>query len=248
MRFLRFQDILLIPLSPSLCRTKDDDSLSLSSVEEVVNSPAPRGSQKKDEPWFSCHDSGDPNLISIEKLLLNPGRKRRPRRIVIVIRGLPGSGKTHIAKLIKDKEVEMGGSAPRILSIDDYFTSETDEIITCPQTGKDINLKSMVYEYEKEMEEKYLQYLLKSYKKTVADGYFDFIIVDAVYPKMSSVLEFTSHAKDKGFVVSISSPSCVCRLRTNPHHSPRSSLTFAPWSWRWKSVLSRTSTAARKRN
>lgn len=123
-------------------------------------------------------------------------------RILVVIRGLPGSGKTHIAKLIKDKEVEMGGSAPRILSIDDYFTTETDEVTTCPTTGKDINLKSMVYEYEAEMEEQYLQYLLKAYKKTVSDGYFDFIVVDAVYPKMSSVLEIITHGKSKGFVVS----------------------------------------------
>lgn len=122
------------------------------------------------------------------------------------MRGLPGSGKTHLAKLIKDKEVEMGGSAPRILSIDDYFTTETDEIITCPTTGKDINTKTMVYEYEKEMEEQYLQYLFKSYKKTVSDGYFDFIIVDAVYPRMKNVREIASHAKSNGFV------SYICSL------------------------------------
>jgi hypothetical protein len=36
-------------------------------------------------------------------------------------RGLPGSGKSHIAKKLKDAEVEEGGDAPRIHSIDDYF-------------------------------------------------------------------------------------------------------------------------------
>lgn len=41
------------------------------------------------------------------------------------MRGPPGSGKSYIAKLIKDKETEMGGSA-RIISVDDYFTTETD--------------------------------------------------------------------------------------------------------------------------
>lgn len=39
------------------------------------------------------------------------------------MRGPPGSGKSYISKLIKDKEHEMGGSA-RILSIDDYFAIE----------------------------------------------------------------------------------------------------------------------------
>lgn len=97
----------------------------------------------------------------------------------------------------------MGGSAPRILSIDDYFTTETDEVVTCPNTGKDINKKSMLYEYEAEMEGQYLQYLLKAFKKTISDGYFDFIIVDAVYQQLSPVIDIVTHARTKGFVVSI---------------------------------------------
>lgn len=43
------------------------------------------------------------------------------------MRGLPGSGKSHVARLIKNKETEVGGPGKvRILSIDDYFTSEHD--------------------------------------------------------------------------------------------------------------------------
>lgn len=42
----------------------------------------------------------------IEDLLSPPGRFSRPPRIVIILRGPPGSGKTTLAKLIKDKEVE----------------------------------------------------------------------------------------------------------------------------------------------
>lgn len=45
------------------------------------------------------------------------------------MRGAPGSGKSYISKMIKDKEQEMGGSA-RILSIDDYFMTETDSETT----------------------------------------------------------------------------------------------------------------------
>lgn len=61
-------------------------------------------------------------------------------RIVVIMRGPPGSGKTHLAKLIKDKEIEMGGSAPRILNIDDYFTTDIDEEKTCPETGKKVKI------------------------------------------------------------------------------------------------------------
>lgn len=50
-----------------------------------------------------------------------------PIRLVFLLRGLPGSGKSHLAKLIKNKETEIGGTGKvRILSIDDYFTSEAD--------------------------------------------------------------------------------------------------------------------------
>lgn len=41
----------------------------------------------------------------IEDILSPPGRFSRPARIVIILRGPPGSGKTTLAKLIKDKEV-----------------------------------------------------------------------------------------------------------------------------------------------
>lgn len=44
-------------------------------------------------------------VTMIEDLLSPPGRNTRPPRLVIIMRGPPGSGKTFLAKLIKDKEV-----------------------------------------------------------------------------------------------------------------------------------------------
>lgn len=46
-------------------------------------------------------------VTSIDDLLSPPGRYNRPSRIVIILRGPPGSGKTFLAKLIKDKEVKF---------------------------------------------------------------------------------------------------------------------------------------------
>ena len=39
--------------------------------------------------------------VSVEDLLCNPGRKTRPEHLVVILRGLPGSGKSHVAKLLK---------------------------------------------------------------------------------------------------------------------------------------------------
>ena len=45
----------------------------------------------------------------------------RAPKIVIIFRGLPGSGKSFVAKSIKSQESSYGSEAPRILALDDYF-------------------------------------------------------------------------------------------------------------------------------
>ncbi|XP_045481187.1 uncharacterized protein LOC123685507 isoform X2 [Harmonia axyridis] len=141
------------------------------------------------------------NVTQIDELLNAPGRFNRPQRIVIILRGPPGSGKTYLAKMIKDKEVENGGSTPRILSLDDYFMVEQEKEVI--EDGKRIKLKEMVYEFEAEMEESYRNSLMKSFKKTITDGYFPFIIVDDVNDKIKYFGEMWSFAKQNGFQVYI---------------------------------------------
>lgn len=82
------------------------------------------------------------NTISVNEILLKPGRQTRPKNIVVILRGPPGSGKSYVAKLIKQKEIEQGGdkSAPRILSIDDYFMIEDDIEEKCPKTGRKVSI------------------------------------------------------------------------------------------------------------
>lgn len=55
----------------------------------------------------------------IEDIINPPGRFNRPPRIVIILRGPPGSGKTYLARLIKDKEV--------FLTYKHYFTNSSIE-------------------------------------------------------------------------------------------------------------------------
>jgi YLP motif-containing protein 1 len=62
-----------------------------------------------------------PTVDALSLLSPGPGRTGRPKRIAVLLRGLPGSGKSHVARLMREKEVAAGGEPPRILSLDDYF-------------------------------------------------------------------------------------------------------------------------------
>jgi hypothetical protein len=60
-------------------------------------------------------------LMQVDDLINPPGRYMRPPKIVVIFRGLPGSGKSFVAKNIKSQESSYGSEAPRILALDDYF-------------------------------------------------------------------------------------------------------------------------------
>ncbi|KAG8198182.1 hypothetical protein JTE90_006927 [Oedothorax gibbosus] len=170
----------------------------------------------------------------IDDLLMPPKRTTRPKQIVIVLRGIPGSGKTHVAKLIKDKEVENGGSAPRILSLDDYFMAEQEVNDIDPDTGKKVKRKEFKYEYEAEMEETYRSSLFKSFKKTIDDRFFPFIIVDAINNKTKHYEQYWSYAKPRGFEVYIaeldSQDPNIC-FKRNTHERTLEDITKLLITW-----------------
>lgn len=60
-------------------------------------------------------------LPDVLELVQAPSRAKRPKRIAVILRGPPGSGKSYLARKLRDAEVAAGGEAPRIHSIDDYF-------------------------------------------------------------------------------------------------------------------------------
>ncbi|XP_070705299.1 YLP motif-containing protein 1 [Pempheris klunzingeri] len=142
-----------------------------------------------------------PEFKNIDDILKPPGRLSRPERIVIIMRGLPGSGKSHVAKLIRDKEVDCGGAPPRVLVLDDYFMTEVEKVEKDPDTGKRVKTKVLEYEYEPEMEDTYRSSMLKTFKKTLDDGFFPFIILDTINDRVKHFDQFWSAAKTKGFEV-----------------------------------------------
>ncbi|KAH8274454.1 hypothetical protein KR026_007828 [Drosophila bipectinata] len=173
------------------------------------------------------------NTISVDEVLLPPGRLTRPKRICIILRGPPGCGKSHVARLIKDKELEMGGANPRILSIDDYFIIENDYEEKCPKTGKKIPKKEILYEYDDTMEDTYMQYLLKSFKKTLSDNLYDFIIVDCNNNSLRTLNEFYCHAKDSNFVPYVVDLHCdleTC-LGRNSHQRTKNDIQVVLDNW-----------------
>ncbi|KAJ8008657.1 hypothetical protein DPEC_G00080700 [Dallia pectoralis] len=160
-----------------------------------------------------------PETKNVEDLLKPPGRETRPERVVIIMRGLPGSGKSHVAKLIRDKEVECGGTPPRVLGLDDYFMTEVEKMEKDPDTGKRFKTKGLEYEYEPEMEDTYRNSMFKTFKKTLDDGFFPFIIIDAINDRVKYFDQFWSAAKTKGFEVylaEITSDNQTCAKR-NTH-------------------------------
>ncbi|KAL8168528.1 UNVERIFIED_CONTAM: hypothetical protein K2H54_000533, partial [Gekko kuhli] len=166
--------------------------------EERMSIPAPSIPR---QPPPAPRVEKKPESKNVDDILKPPGRESRPERIVIIMRGLPGSGKTHVAKLIRDKEVECGGAAPRVLSLDDYFITEIEKEERDPDTKKRVKKKVLEYEYEADMEEVYRASMFKTFKKTLDDGFFPFIILDAINDKVRHFEQFWSAAKTKGFEV-----------------------------------------------
>jgi len=56
----------------------------------------------------------------------------------------------------------------------------------------------MKYEFDEKMDETYQRSLVKSFKKTVDDDLFNFIIVDMINHKLSQIEEMSQYAKAKG--------------------------------------------------
>lgn len=56
-------------------------------------------------------------------LVPGPARTARPKKLAVLLRGLPGSGKSHVARLMREREAAAGGEPPRIMSLDDYFVT-----------------------------------------------------------------------------------------------------------------------------
>jgi YLP motif-containing protein 1 len=152
---------------------------------------------------------------------------------VIIIRGLPGAGKSYLAKLIKDKEAKHQAPPPRILALDDYFMQETEKTMKLPGQKRIETVRQHEYVYEKEMEPAYRASLLKTFNKTLDEGFFNMVIVDAINNRNRHYDQFWSDAKHKGFEVYIAELTgdvSVCTER-NIHKRTKDELEDMLLTW-----------------
>ncbi|KAH7550345.1 hypothetical protein JRO89_XS13G0175000 [Xanthoceras sorbifolium] len=173
--------------------------------------PLPSTQYLRESPSFPLKQFSPekPKVVNALHLFKQPLRASRPDHIVIILRGLPGSGKSYLAKMLRDLEVENGGDAPRIHSMDDYFMTEVDKVeegdvsqsATSFRSKKAITKKVMEYCYEPEMEEAYRSSMLKAFKRTLEEGIFTFVIVDDRNLRVADFAQFWAFAKRSGYEV-----------------------------------------------
>ncbi|TVU33028.1 hypothetical protein EJB05_24808 [Eragrostis curvula] len=155
-------------------------------------------------------DNAKVTIINACDLFKQPLRASRPDHIVIILRGLPGSGKSYLAKALRDLEVENGANAPRIHSMDDYFMIEVEKKVEDNEGSKSssaskgrrqLTKKVIEYCYEPEMEETYRSSMLNAFKKTLEEGNFTFVIVDDRNLRVADFAQFWAIAKKSGYEV-----------------------------------------------
>lgn len=133
-----------------------------------------------------------------------PGRTSRPKRVAIVLRGLPGSGKSYTAKKLKDIEVQQGGDAPRIHAIDDYFVVEVEKVIEEEASGKKPRkrtVRQMEYCYEADLEGTYKASLMQAFERTVKEARFGMVLVDAPNVSADDLKGYWSAGQRGGYEV-----------------------------------------------
>lgn len=84
----------------------------------------------------------------------------------------------------QEKEASQGGATPRILSLDPYFLTEVEKTEKDPDTGRRVKRKVEEYEYDEAMEPNYRASMFKMFNKTLEDGFFPLVVVDAPNTKV----------------------------------------------------------------
>lgn len=155
-------------------------------------------------------ENSNVTVINACDLFKQPLRGSRPDHIVVILRGLPGSGKSYLAKALRDLEVENGANAPRIHSMDDYFMIEVEKKVedtegpkssSASKGRRQLTKKVIEYCYEPEMEETYRSSMLKAFSKTLDEGNFTFVIVDDRNLRVADFAQFWATAKKSGYEV-----------------------------------------------
>eukprot|EP00892_Ulva_mutabilis_P011544 jgi/Ulvmu1/8762/UM048_0017.1 len=144
-----------------------------------------------------------PPAVPIEHVLYPPQRMQRPASIALIIRGIPGSGKSWLARRVREIEAEQGGRPPRILSIDPYFMVDMDDDDDSA-AGKGQPQERYVHDPAKEAT--YENALFSKLAQTLADRHTSFVIVDAPLRRAAAVLSCSAVARAAQYDVFVTEP------------------------------------------
>uniref|UniRef100_A0A061RDX8 YLP motif-containing protein 1 n=1 Tax=Tetraselmis sp. GSL018 TaxID=582737 RepID=A0A061RDX8_9CHLO len=149
-----------------------------------------------------------PSVTPVAEILEEPGRRKRPSRIAVILRGIPGSGKSWAAKRIRDVEVEKGGSPPRIHSIDSYFMQEVEKEVA-DERGRKRKVQTEVYEHEPEMEAQYAADLLRAFRRSLIEKRHAIVVIDAPNLTAAELAEFWDAGHKAGYDVFVAEALCT---------------------------------------
>jgi hypothetical protein len=162
-----------------------------------------------------------PKPLDLSQLLLPPGRNSRPKRLLLLLRGPPGCGKSHLARTIRSMEVSAGGQAPRVHSIDDYFMVDVEQGADDSSTAAGSSsskrrnaapaVTAQEYQYDADLEPSYWKSLLRAAVKTLGDGLHPLVLLDAPALKGEKVREVWSAVQGAGAELLVVNP-----LTTDP--------------------------------
>ena len=71
-----------------------------------------------------------------------------------------------------------------MISIDSYFLTEVEKEEKDPETGRRVKRKLEEYEYDEAMEPSYRNSMFRLFVKTLEEGFFPMVVVDAVNHKV----------------------------------------------------------------
>lgn len=138
---------------------------------------------------------------------------KRPQKIVIFIRGAPGSGKSYLSNLIARKELENGGSREnlKVLSVDKFFENEKFREIENMKYEKyiEVNLNENAIN-------DYMEKLSKELETIVNydENNYSFIIVDGDFCELKYYERMWNIAVNEcgyaGYVIELNQDDSIC--------------------------------------
>lgn len=169
------------------------------SLEDFQTKPS---HSYEDPNFFTVPRKYSEDPLSIKDLLDFPGRSYRPSKIVFIIRGLPGSGKTHLARLIKEnEETNSQLTKIRLISMDNYYLSELDDHDRYRNdNGISRSPPMRTYDFDPSKEIQYKFMFFRDFREIITAGSYNFIILDSVNSTINDVRNFYTCAIEKNYI------------------------------------------------